>query len=49
MSTMYGILAAAGWIWAGVFFVVLATIAWRHRRRAGDRGFEAVTEHDKPG
>jgi hypothetical protein len=49
MSTMYLILAVAGWIWAGVFFACIGFLWWKRRRarRAGS-GFEVVTEHEKP-
>lgn len=52
MSTMYGILSAAGWAWAIVFFAVLGVAATvrrvRRRRTARQRGFEVMTEHEKP-
>ena len=47
MSTMFVILAVAGWIWTAVFF---SWLLWRvlrdkHRKRRG--GFEVVSKHDK--
>jgi hypothetical protein len=50
MSTMYLILAVAGWIWAGVFFAVIGFLVWKRRRarRLTGSGFEVVTEHEKP-
>jgi hypothetical protein len=50
MSTMYAILAVAGWIWACLFFATLAVVAYRRRRsmKRPTRGFEVVTEHDEP-
>jgi hypothetical protein len=50
MSTMYGILATVGWVFAALFFSVIGIVAWKRRRRAtaAGRGFEVLSGHDKP-
>jgi hypothetical protein len=44
---MYAILAVAGWIWAAVFFAVLAWRLLRERRHRRSGGFEVVSRHDQ--
>lgn len=51
MSTMYGILSVAGWVWAAVVLTALAAAVVVRRARRGAaacRGFEVVTEHEIP-
>jgi len=44
---MYGILAVAGWIWAGLVFAAIAWRLLRERRHRRSGGFEVVSKHDR--